>query len=172
MRELYVEGVATRNDPESCGRHREVATEALTGASMGAAIEPRKKLPCIALQAWTCTRVHCRRGHAPERSVSLTHLQRSADEANHIECSLSEIVADESGMPIERAPCPPSTAVVYDLSIAVGLPVNAESRPHRAGFLLLRNVIDRQRREGASGACPRSGILRCMSTIGSGWDMA
>jgi len=45
MRELYVEGVATRNDPESCGRHREVATEALTGASMGAAIEPRKKLP-------------------------------------------------------------------------------------------------------------------------------
>jgi len=31
----------------------------------------------------------------------------------------------------------------------------AESRPDQAGFLLLRNVIDRQRREGASGACPR-----------------
>jgi len=45
MRELYVEGVATRNDPESCGRHREVATEALTGASMGADTEPRKNLP-------------------------------------------------------------------------------------------------------------------------------
>jgi len=45
MRELYVEGVATRNDPESCGHHREVMTEALTGASMGADTEPRKKLP-------------------------------------------------------------------------------------------------------------------------------
>jgi len=45
MKELYVEGVATRNDPESCGHPREVMTEALKGASMGAAIEPRKKLP-------------------------------------------------------------------------------------------------------------------------------
>ena len=44
MKELHAEGVATRSDPESCGRHREVATEALTGASMGAAIEPRKSL--------------------------------------------------------------------------------------------------------------------------------
>ena len=32
MKELYVEGVATRNDPESCGLHRKVLVEALTGA--------------------------------------------------------------------------------------------------------------------------------------------
>jgi len=34
-------------------------------------------------------------------------------------------------------------------------PVNAKSRPHRAGFLLLRNVIDRQR---------RGGRIRCLSS--------
>jgi hypothetical protein len=45
MKELHVEGVATRNDPESCGQHRKVLVEALTGASMGAAIEPRKYIP-------------------------------------------------------------------------------------------------------------------------------
>ena len=45
MKELHVEGVATRNDPESCGNHRKVLSEALTGASMGAAIEPRKYIP-------------------------------------------------------------------------------------------------------------------------------
>ena len=46
MKELYVEGVATRNDPESCGQHaRKVLPEALTGASMGADIEPRKHIP-------------------------------------------------------------------------------------------------------------------------------
>ena len=43
MKELHVEGVATRNDPESCGQHRKVLVEALTGASMGAAIEPRRQ---------------------------------------------------------------------------------------------------------------------------------
>ena len=45
MKDLHVEGVATRNDPESCGQHRKVLVEALTGASMGAAIEPRKYIP-------------------------------------------------------------------------------------------------------------------------------
>jgi len=44
------------------------------------------------------------RGHAPERSVSLIHLQRSVTEAHRIECSQSEIVADESRKPIERVP--------------------------------------------------------------------
>jgi len=53
-----------------------------------------------------------RRGHAPERSVSWIHLQRSVAEAHHIECSQSGIVADESMKPIERVPvhrrlCPP-----------------------------------------------------------------
>ena len=45
MKELYAEGIASRSDPESCGRHREVPTEALTGALAGADIESRKLLP-------------------------------------------------------------------------------------------------------------------------------
>lgn len=35
MKESYVEGVATHDDPESCVVHREVPGEALTGACTG-----------------------------------------------------------------------------------------------------------------------------------------
>lgn len=35
MRESYIEGVATHDDPESCGCDREVVAEALTGACTG-----------------------------------------------------------------------------------------------------------------------------------------
>ncbi len=35
MKELHVEGVATHDDPESCGGTREDAVEALTGAHAG-----------------------------------------------------------------------------------------------------------------------------------------
>jgi hypothetical protein len=41
MRELYIEGVATHDGPESCGGAREDAVEALTGVRVGRAIEPR-----------------------------------------------------------------------------------------------------------------------------------
>ena len=41
MKELYVEGLATRGDPESCVASREGRGEALTGARAGRAIEPR-----------------------------------------------------------------------------------------------------------------------------------
>ena len=41
MEELYVEGVATHDGPESCVGAREGAGEALTGARAGRAIEPR-----------------------------------------------------------------------------------------------------------------------------------
>ena len=41
MRELYIEGVATHDGPESCGGAREDAVEALTGVRAGRAIEPR-----------------------------------------------------------------------------------------------------------------------------------
>jgi hypothetical protein len=43
MEELYVEGVATRDDPESCVDVREDGGEALTGARAGQAIEPRNQ---------------------------------------------------------------------------------------------------------------------------------
>ena len=42
MRKLYIEGVASHDDPESCGCIRKGAAEALTGAHAGRAIEPRK----------------------------------------------------------------------------------------------------------------------------------
>src|ERR687894_510050 len=41
MRELYIEGLATHDDPESCVGVREGVCEALTGARAGWAIEPR-----------------------------------------------------------------------------------------------------------------------------------
>lgn len=41
MKELYVEGLATRDDPESCVASRKGRGEALTGARAGRAIEPR-----------------------------------------------------------------------------------------------------------------------------------
>ena len=43
MRELYVEGVATHDGPESCVGVREGEGEALTGVRVGRAIEPRNK---------------------------------------------------------------------------------------------------------------------------------
>ncbi|MBA3697845.1 MAG: group II intron reverse transcriptase/maturase [Planctomycetes bacterium] len=45
MKELYAEGIANHSDPESCGQHREVFSEALTGALPGADTESRKHLP-------------------------------------------------------------------------------------------------------------------------------
>ena len=41
MEKLYAEGVATHSDPESCVGAREGTGEALTGARVGRAIEPR-----------------------------------------------------------------------------------------------------------------------------------
>jgi hypothetical protein len=44
MEELYVEGVAARDGPESCVVAREGGGEALTGARAGRDIEPRNTL--------------------------------------------------------------------------------------------------------------------------------
>lgn len=41
MKALYIEGVATHDDPESCVGVREGAGKALTGVHVGRAIEPR-----------------------------------------------------------------------------------------------------------------------------------
>ena len=41
MEELYIEGLATHDGPESCGGVREDDGEALTGVRAGRAIEPR-----------------------------------------------------------------------------------------------------------------------------------
>ena len=44
MEELYVEGLATHGDPESCVDDPRGRGEALTGARAGRAIEPRNQL--------------------------------------------------------------------------------------------------------------------------------
>ena len=44
MKELYIEGVATHDGPESCAGVREGDGEALTGVHAGRAIEPRNHL--------------------------------------------------------------------------------------------------------------------------------
>jgi hypothetical protein len=44
MEELYIEGVATHDDPEPCVGVREGAGEASVGVHVGRAIEPRKNL--------------------------------------------------------------------------------------------------------------------------------
>jgi RNA-directed DNA polymerase len=43
MKELYIEGVATHDGPESCVVVREGGGEALTGVRAGQAIEPRNQ---------------------------------------------------------------------------------------------------------------------------------
>jgi hypothetical protein len=45
MEELYAEGLATRGGPESCVASREGRGEALAGARVGRAIEPRNVNP-------------------------------------------------------------------------------------------------------------------------------
>jgi hypothetical protein len=45
MEELYVEGLATHDDPESCVDDLRGGGEALTGARAGRAIEPRNVNP-------------------------------------------------------------------------------------------------------------------------------
>jgi hypothetical protein len=42
MKALYIEGIAIHDDPEPCVGAREGAGEALVGAHVGRAIEPRK----------------------------------------------------------------------------------------------------------------------------------
>jgi len=59
MEELYIEGVATRDDPESCVDVREDGGEALTGARAGRAIEPRKQFVRGADAVKAGGRQHC-----------------------------------------------------------------------------------------------------------------
>jgi hypothetical protein len=58
MRELYVEGVATHDGPESCVGVRKAADEALTGVRAGRAIEPRNHRVRGADAVYGCGRQH------------------------------------------------------------------------------------------------------------------
>jgi hypothetical protein len=53
MEELYVEGLATHGDPESCVDDPRGRGEALTGARAGRAIEPRNHLSGVPARSTT-----------------------------------------------------------------------------------------------------------------------
>jgi len=58
MKELYIEGIANHDDPESCVTVRKGGGEALTGARIGRAIEPRNHLVRGADAVSRCGRQH------------------------------------------------------------------------------------------------------------------
>jgi hypothetical protein len=60
MEELYIEGLANHDDPESCVVAREGGGEALTGARAGRAIEPRNHRLRGADAVYGCGRRHHR----------------------------------------------------------------------------------------------------------------
>ena len=60
MRELYIEGIATHDDPEPCVGVRKGVGEALVGAHVGRAIEPRKNLGPGCRRFQICGRQHRR----------------------------------------------------------------------------------------------------------------
>jgi hypothetical protein len=59
MEELYIEGLANHDDPESCAGTREGVGEALTGVRAGQAIEPRNHRVRGADAVYECGRQHC-----------------------------------------------------------------------------------------------------------------
>src|SRR6266446_1745851 len=79
MRELYVEGLATHDDPESCAVVREGGGEALTGVRAGHAIEPRNSV----VRGADAVEVSGR-PHRPQRYRELpVDLARSKNEGMH-----------------------------------------------------------------------------------------
>ena len=58
MEELYVEGLATHGDPESCVDDPRGRGEALTGARAGRAIEPRNEVSPGRPRCWNGGRQH------------------------------------------------------------------------------------------------------------------
>ena len=64
MEEPHIEGVATHGDPESCVAVRKGGGEALTGARVGRAIEPRNQRFRGADAVEMSGRQHCRQRYA------------------------------------------------------------------------------------------------------------
>ena len=58
MKESYVEGLATRNDPESCVASREVGLEALTGVWVGQVLSRESTLFGVPTQCPSAVRQH------------------------------------------------------------------------------------------------------------------
>jgi len=96
MKELYIEGVATHDDPESCGGARKDAGEALTGAHVGRAIEPRNnRSGCRRCR--NCGRQHRRQRHResvtdPARSKNQGMRGISMRENREVPCSPAGLI--------------------------------------------------------------------------------
>ena len=91
MKELYIEGVASHDDPESCVGVRKDGSEALAGARAGRAIEPRNPLSS------GCRR--CQRKRKAMSSVALSRVaggSRAVEEPEHVR----KLHAREPGGPI------------------------------------------------------------------------
>ena len=76
MEELYIEGVATHDDPEPCVSAREGVGEASVGARAGQAIEPRNHRVRGADAVYGSGRQHCQQRYrellvGPARSETL-----------------------------------------------------------------------------------------------------
>ena len=92
MRELYVEGVATHDGPESCVGVREDAGEALTGVRAGRAMEPRNHVVRGADAVPRSGRPHCQQRYRellvdPARSENLCTYGISLRENREVPCS-------------------------------------------------------------------------------------
>jgi hypothetical protein len=92
MKELYIEGPAIHDDPESCVGSCEGSGEALTGAHAGRAMEPRKPQIPGADVVTACGRQHDpererERGIDPARSKNPSMCGISMRENREIPCS-------------------------------------------------------------------------------------
>ena len=91
MQELYIEGVATHDDPESCVGVRKGVGEALTGAHVGRAIEPRNHGVRGADAVYGCGRQHRQRRYreplvGPARSENHGMYGTSMRENREVPC--------------------------------------------------------------------------------------
>ena len=98
MKELYVEGLASHDGPESCAGVREGAGEALTGAHAGGANEPRNVLSPGCRRRVLSGRQHRRQRHRelaadPARSENLCMRGTSRRENREIPCPPVRVIA-------------------------------------------------------------------------------
>ena len=108
MQELYIEGVATHDDPESCVGVREDDGEALTGARAGQAIEPRNHISRGADAVSRCGRQHRQQRYRkvlgdPARSENLSMYGTSMCENREIPRSPVPLI---TGRPARGRPRP------------------------------------------------------------------
>ena len=119
MEELYVEGLATHGDPESCVDDLRGRGEALTGARAGRAIEPRNGNPGCP-RCLNGGRQHCRRRYA-----RVAGGPRAVGEPGHVR----NLHAREPGEPVPVQRDGPRTGS----SVPLGCRELAKGRQRRVG---------------------------------------